>query len=1057
MINTSMKYRQAIEKNREFRIRDDITFPDGSKRTLSTEDVTAYSINEATSAGGKFEIGAAIVKKYQLTLNNMDGEFDYTGFEGADIRAQVGLRLEDGTWEDLQKGKYRIVDAKEKDITIDIVAYDGMLFFDRPYTESGLQYPATINQIILDACTVCQMTFNARSVEMGSYVVNKRPDSDKLTFRDIISYCAQIMGCFAFINNLGQLEFGWYNFAALQKVKNGIYNGGIFDEGIPYESGDNLHGGSFAPWNTGDQADGGSFTDMEDYHHIYLLKSKSIDTDDITITGVSITVKKESGDQDEILLYGKEGYVLELSDNPLIQEGHEQAVLQHVGQKVEGNTFRPMKITTQSDPSIMAGDLAVVTDRKQKSCFTVITNTTFSLSGTQKVECSAETPTEKNYTRYGAVTKLMSMTKDQTSRQLSAYEVSMRHFSSLMARSLGLYETYEPQEDGTFIKYQHDKPLMSESKTIWKQTIDAFGVSTDGGKTWNSGNDAQGNAIYNILSAIGIMAEWIDTRGLVAKDNKGNKTFEVDANTGQVRIIADSFSLSSGKTIGDIAEEKASSEVNNFISSVYDPKIASLQSQIDGQIETWYYDYQPALSNAPASDWKTEEDRAKHEGDLFYWKSKGYSYRFFKDGSVWKWQLITDSDITKALSDASKAQDTADSKRRVFVATPVPPYDAGDLWTQGDTGDIMTCITSRASGNYVSTDWEKRNKYIDQKAADTAAKDAVDGQTQADIFDKITKNGTVQGLFLDKNGNIYFSFSIAKGGELTLGGANNTNGTFKILDAEGKQIGYWSKDGFIVNNKYFAVTETGRLYSNAPTFGTVLYMSTNMNENSSVSVETLEKRKFLAFEAIQSYDGGSKGWHTSFYIGNYYGSNNDYLPMGSLIVRSRNFNEESFEVEFWAITKIYGELRLPNLVRSTSTKMAVFNGASNTLAYNSESSERYKNIGSPLTEKDIEDLYGIVPIWAKYKEGYLPESDERYGIEFPMFIAEDVEKYAPLAVDHNKNGQAENWNYRVMIPYMFQMLKSQKETIDDSLKRIEQLEEALRKGALRHGDQNAAR
>jgi len=85
-------------------------------------------------------------------------------------------------------------------------------------------------------------------------------------------------------------------------------------------------------------------------------------------------------------------------------------------------------------------------------------------------------------------------------------------------------------------------------------------------------------------------------------------------------------------------------------------------------------------------------------------------------------------------------------------------------------------------------------------------------------------------------------------------------------------------------------------------------------------------------------------------------------------------------------------------------------------------------------------------VWAKYKEGYLSEDDERCKTEYPMFIAEDVEKYAPLAVDHNKNRQAENWNYRVMIPYMFQMLKSQKEAIDNSVKRIEQLEEAPLKG-----------
>ncbi len=519
MINTTMAYKKAIEKNRHFRIRDTIFLDDGEQITLSMEDVTAYSINEATSSDGKFEIGAAIVKEYKISLNNMDGVFDGIGFEGADVSAIIGLRLQDGTWEDLRKGQFRVVEAKARELTIDIRAYDAMLFFDRPYSESSMEYPASINQILIDACRVCQMTFNARTVQMGDYVVKKRPDDQALTFRDVISFCAQIMGCYAYINNLGQLEFGWYDFDALKFLRDGRYDGGIFDKNMPYLSGDAADGGNFLRWEEGDILDGGEFADMNAYHHIYLLKSKSVNTDDITITGVSISFKDNSG-KEELLMYGNEGYVLELSGNPLIQENAGQ-VLQHVGEKVTGNTFRPMNVTTQSDPSMEAGDLAVVTDRKQRSYWTVITNTTFSLSGSQKIECSAETPAEKNYTRYGAVTKIVSETKKQTENQLSAYEISSRQFNDLMARSMGLYETYEKQEDGSIIKYQHDKPNLSESKTIWKQAGGAFGVSTDGGKTWNAGTDAEGNALFNVLATVGFYFDWA-VGGTLTLGGEGN-------------------------------------------------------------------------------------------------------------------------------------------------------------------------------------------------------------------------------------------------------------------------------------------------------------------------------------------------------------------------------------------------------------------------------------------------------------------------------------------------------------------------------------------------------
>lgn len=1006
MINTSMDYKRAVEKNRRFRLQDKIFPKEGEEIDLSMDGVMAYSINEAVSSNGKFEIGAAIAKEYKASLNNMDGRFDGIDFEEADISAKVGLMLEDGRWEDLRKGEFRIVKAKEKDLTIDIEAYDGMIFFDRPYSESELVYPATITQIIWDACTCCQMTFDAGTVQMGDYAVGIRPDDESLTFRDIISYCAQIMGCYAFINNLGHLTFGWYDFETLKTVREDGYDGGVFDENTPYESGDNLDGGRFVPWDTGNTVDGGTFDELGSYHHVYLMGSKSVNISDITITGISITSKNEAANQEEIMIYGEEGYVLDLSDNPLIEGGDAQQVLEHVGTKIVGNTFRPLNVTSQSDPCMEAGDLIAVTDRKQNTYWSVITNTTFSLSGMQKIECGAETPTEKNYTKYSSVTKLKTMAKEQAKRQLSAYEIAARQFSSLMARSMGLYETYEAQEDGSVIKYQHDKPLLSESQTIWKQTLNAFGVSTDGGKTWNAGTDAGGNAIFNILSVIGLNAGWLTAGEIIARKN-GKTVFRVNVETGKVDIIADSFSLSSGKTIDDIAQEKADEEINRFVEAVYDPKIANLQSQIDGQIETWYYDHVPTLTNEPASAWKTEADRARHEGDLFYWKSKGYSYRFLKDNSEWKWQIITDSDITKALSDASKAQDTADSKRRVFLNTPTPPYDRGDLWMQGANGEIMTCKVSRSSGNYVSSDWSKENKYIDETAAKTEAKNAIDGQTQEDILNKLTNNGEDDRIDLI-DGKLYISFSAMRGDALTLGGSENKLGTLNVLGEDGILRVKASKDSLILFDK--TGEEVGRVTCDNVT-------------NLSDSIE------HMLFIGLKSFDAWMQ-----------------FADNGEIYLYGRNILMQNGNVQVWGHSGKGFYVYAP--VTSASGRRAClsldYNGAYNNnnylLCVDSSSSERYKIIGREMNDEDIEKLYSITPMWAKYKEGYLKEDDERCGVEFPMLIAEDVEQYAPLAADHNEDGQVEDWNYRVMIPYMFQMIKSQKKIIDGLNKRLRILE-----------------
>lgn len=232
------------------------------------------------------------------------------------------------------------------------------------------------------------------------------------------------------------------------------------------------------------------------------------------------------------------------------------------------------------------------------------------------------------------------------------------------------------------------------------------------------------------------------------------------------------------------------SGLNTFISAVYDPKIAELQSQIDGQIETWFYDHEPSLQNEPAVNWTTNEQRKNHEGDLFFWKNKGFTYRYMKVDTSYQWVRVKDADIVSAMETASKAQDTADGKRRNFITTPVPPYDVGDLWTQGDTGDLMRCKTARASGNYVSSDWTKATKYTDDSAVEKLNKSL----TSEEVFNRLTDNGKKQGIYMQGD-QLYINFSYGKGGTLTLGGVNNENGSIQILDAIGAEVGKWDKDG----------------------------------------------------------------------------------------------------------------------------------------------------------------------------------------------------------------------------------------------------------------------
>ena len=191
------------------------------------------------------------------------------------------------------------------------------------------------------------------------------------------------------------------------------------------------------------------------------------------------------------------------------------------------------------------------------------------------------------------------------------------------------------------------------------------------------------------------------------------------------------FDLDSGVIQGKITFLSGSSGYGNLTDkpdlSVYSLQadvnaiVSNLQAQIDGQIMSWFDTYIPTLSNAPATSWTTTAIKDAHLGDLFYNKSTGLGYRFSKTGSVYSWELLKDTDVALALANAAAAQDTADGKRRVFVAQPTTPYEVGDLWSQGTSGDIMKCKVTRLTGSYNASDWEKAAKYTDDTAANNAA------------------------------------------------------------------------------------------------------------------------------------------------------------------------------------------------------------------------------------------------------------------------------------------------------------------------------------------------
>lgn len=518
MLDVSTEFKNELfNDNRDFLPFLDITLRNGKVLNLTRKDVwqDSMSIEDATSAGNTFTIGAAVTGKLTVTLNNIYDDFSEYDFSDATVVAYVGLQLSNAL-EKVRVGTFVVDEPSYDGSTISLTFLDNMVKFDKPYSKSTLQYPATLGQILADACNCCGVSLQSANFPNKGYVVKNRPKDDALTFGDIIACVAQVAGCWAKMDVYGRLKLGWYNMSVFEKNAN--LNGGTFETSTtPYLDGDTVDGGNFKDYSSGASMNGGTFVDQKAYHHIFSTKTFTMPTDDAVITGIRVTEEFEETETDKpaTRLVGNEGYVVEVSGNALIQKGAAQTVANYLYNRIGGMRFRPLEVECLTNPAIEAGDIAYVTDRKQNSYQTFISTREFHLGGTEKIVCDAETPLKNSQTRFSEMTKAVVKARKQTQRQLSAYDLAVRQLTNLMTQSFGVFKSEEVLEDGSIIYYMHNKPERAKSSTIWKMTADAFAVSTDGGQTWNAGIDSQGNAVVSVLNAIGINADWINAGSML--------------------------------------------------------------------------------------------------------------------------------------------------------------------------------------------------------------------------------------------------------------------------------------------------------------------------------------------------------------------------------------------------------------------------------------------------------------------------------------------------------------------------------------------------------------
>lgn len=858
MINVSSEFRDKLNNgNCNYLSYADITLKDGTTLNLTNDDIWngGVTIEDAVSSG-TFEVGSAVINQCTIVINNIYDKFTKYDFKEAVVSVQLGIDLNETEFdidaddetessytpriEKIKKGVYTVDDTKYNGSIITLTCIDNMGKFDRAYSESKLEYPATLKAIVMDACDICGVTLNTPDFSHSDYIINTRPTDAAVTFREVIAWCGQISGNYCRCNVNGQLELKWFNQSLLEKTLINLIPDSLFDDGIAswkavdskigtdtieykemlsiipdagktgyaVEAVSNLKlatnytiGGQFFMqypedndvaivkilngtkeiaskeielndgWtgfrfdfvstsqnvsiNIGFKGDNTLYVykpyleekipdEIYQFNGVY---NSDVATDDVVITGVNVMEKEDTVDTDSDIeeeaedttsssdgyknyQTGTAGYIISIENNELIKDGAGQTVSGFLGEQLIGFAFRKATITHISDPTLEAGDVAILTDSKFDRYKILVSSTKFNTNNSQTTSSNAESTEKNSAVRYSAATKNYVEYRKQIVQEKTDRQKALEELKDRLNKASGTYTTIVKDSAGGQIFYLHNKPQLKDSDMIWKMTAEAWGVSTDGGKTYNAGMTVDGDTIVRYLKATGLTADVITSGRIQVKDSLGNVIFLVDMDTGAVQISGNNIVIggkSAPDAISDAVKESknyADGKVSDFAETVT-KSVADLQNQIDGQIETFYYDYEPTLKNIPASDWTTEDDKKKHEGDLFYWKSKCYAYRFFKDGDTWKWQLVQDTDVTKALQTASFAQSTANSKCRVFLTQPTPPYDTGDMWNQGQNGDILTCVVARADGaSYVETDWQKLNKYTDDETANKALEEA---------------------------------------------------------------------------------------------------------------------------------------------------------------------------------------------------------------------------------------------------------------------------------------------------------------------------------------------
>lgn len=824
MINVSTQLKKESITNRNYYVTANVTLSDGTTLKLGKKDFYLSGNSLVDSAdSGDFPVGVAIEKTASLSLVNDDGHFDGYNFNAARFVIFLNVQLSDRI-ETIKRGTYIVSKKPATASEIILSLLDKMHNADKTY-DSNLSFPCTVKELLSECCQQCNIALGDTTFPNSNFQIQQPPSST--TYRTVIGMCAGIAGGNARIDENDLLRIITFDKTFTNAT---IYDGGTVKN---WTNGDNLDGGALNPWTTGTVVDGGTLSN-NDYHALFSIQNLQYDVDDVIVTGV-----KYIEDETEYMS-GQDGYVITI-DNQLLS-GNAQAGVEAIGNQLIGLRMRPFSCDGIANGYATFGDPVEFIDTKNRVFRSFATNVEFVFGGSTSWSCSAKSAEEDASEFIGEQQAAVEQSKKDIEKKLSAYDIKLKQMNELAANTLGFYYTEEVQADGSTVSYRHDKPTLADSKVIYKTSVDGFFLSVDGGQTWKAGFDSNGDAVLNILYAIGIQSEWINTRGFTAKDNNGNVTLRIDADTGAVTLEVENFTLKS-RTIEQIAKDIADEAVQNNVT-----------------VPNYYGTYVPTLQNYPASEWKSEEYK-KHDGSIFMNFSTSQVYMFSGTDGAWQEldakKIVNFERVFNALTDNGKQEGIYMQNGHLYINASY--IKSGQI--SADLINLKNINVTNSSGTstfaidnygnvtlrpntFVLTNGDTIYSVAEDKAS-TALSNAnrytdnvlgnldIGKMSKQEIIDVLSDNSNNKGLYLS-NGNVYMNADYINTGELA-----------------GWKVGYQKLSASGAYGEVTLDASTGEIYSETnsgvyvPGYGTLygtrirgIHLYTGTVHASSVSVDT---------------------------------------------------------------------------------------------------------------------------------------------------------------------------------------------------------------------------